>query len=287
MASPCILLIETESDLAELNETILTEDGYRVEKASPDADPVEVAKKTCPSAIVVGIPYQTSNMWHIVDQLNADQRTRQIPLVVISAVEHTAAKAGATPNVRRTMVMPYDIWGLEKAVASALGHPPAAAVLPKPEKPVPPAQIIAADALSRDARDIVLDALRQIRQLPAYRARFSEICSELVDHLGMMLGAIIGGIGRNLSPHDVFSVPEIQRAIRRHVELRQTQQLGPANAIHEDQILRGTVDQFLHNLVGHEKFTAKDALAVSSIVNSYADELARIIVREFEHGSSS
>lgn len=283
--SPCVLLIERESDLAELNEVILTGDGFRVQRVSPDAHPVRVVEQTCPGVVVLGISPAELKDWKIVDQLNANPRTNKIPVVVIAARQRTSAIAAAAPNVRNTVVMPYDIWQLEKAVQAALKLPPPAATLPGATKSVPNAQIVATGALARDAREIVLKTVDQLRQVGAYRGRFKELTPELVDHLGTILGAIIVGVRRGLPPQTVFAAPPIHKAIDEHVELRISQKLGAKAAVHEDQQLRDQIDHFVRGLVGKRGFTATDALNLSQIVNTYVDTLTREILEKFDHQS--
>ena len=96
----------------------------------------------------------------LVDHFRSDVRTARIPVVVISSTEKSAAEAQASPNVRETVVMPYDIDALRDAVARALGNPPPDATLPESATPVTPAVGRAAEVLIEGTQEpeLPLDA---------------------------------------------------------------------------------------------------------------------------------
>src|SRR5579883_3140231 len=152
----CILLVEPNPDLHELEEQVLTDAGYQVEPTPAGADPVMVAEQTHPDLIVMGLPYKHPEEWQVIDRLQAAPETRKIPLVVITTSEREAAAAQAAPTARYTVVAPYDISALETAAREALQSPPPAAVLPPAKSPVSPAVSFATDTLSQQARHLVL-----------------------------------------------------------------------------------------------------------------------------------
>ncbi|HEX5417251.1 MAG TPA: hypothetical protein VFZ25_16420 [Chloroflexota bacterium] len=280
-----ILVIEPNPDLRELEETILSDDGYRVETPPDESDPVETAARSAPDVIVLGISGTNAPRdWQILDQLQANPRTRTIPVVIISTSEHTAAAAQATPvvgSVGRTIVAPYNINALEDAVAHALKNPPPAAVLPPPSRQPSPAVVFAADELNAHARQLALDTVQKLRGTEPYKSRFTELTIGLVDDFGTMLGAIIDGLRRGLAPRVVFQVPVIRQAIERHVRLREKQGLGKGATIREDLILRGEIDRFIRGLAGKQGFTANDASEVNDAINRFVGELMRVIDEEF------
>lgn len=282
---PLVLLIELNPEIRELEELVLTGSGYRLEIPPPNVDLGAFAAQSHPDVIVIGISPLESDKWHVVDQLQANTVTNAIPVVVISTAEQTAAASQASPNVRVSVVAPYDIAALEAAVAAALGNPPPAAVLPEATTPVPRMYVAAADALTQNARRIILGTIQGLQQIEPYKSRFPELSKGLIDDLGTMLGAITAGLSRNLTPRQVFSPTEVRRSIQEHVRLRRSQGMGPDAAIYDDQLLRDEVDQFLESIIGSHNFTALDALRVSRKVTSYIEELARIIVADFVQSS--
>ncbi len=278
----CILLVEPNPDLHELEEQVLTDAGYQVEPTPAGADPVMVAEQTHPDLIVMGLPYKHPEEWQVIDRLQAAPETRKIPLVVITTSEREAAAAQAAPTARYTVVAPYDISALETAAREALQSPPPAAVLPPAKSPVSPAVSFATDTLSQQARHLVLEAIRQLQQREPYKTRFPELSKGLVDDLGIMMGAIIDGLRRYLPPEEVFAVPVIRQAIERHVKLRVSQGLQPAAVVQEYQALQRTSDQAIVGLINQRDFTAIDALVLIQRIRPYVDELIRQVLVEFQ-----
>lgn len=282
-SQPRVLLIEPNPDLDDLERTILDNAGYRVEASPPTTEPVSYAERTAPDLIVLGIRPHQDQDWQILDRLQANPRTRTIPVVVISTSERAAGAAKAAPAAQETVVAPYDIVTVEDAVARALKRPPAAG-LPVTAQPVPTVVAFAADALSRNARRIVLQAIRQLQQVEPYQSRFRELTPGLVDDLAVMFGAIVEGFRRNLPPEEVFATSEIRQAIEMHVRLRESQGIGLAAAIREDHAIQVEIDRFIVSLIGPAGFTARDALEMGQRLRPYTDELVRIIATEFRAG---
>ncbi len=278
---PTVLIIEHDPDLRELEELVLSGVGYRVVTVPAGADPLRVATRTRPRAIVVGIREREPADWQIVDRLLTTPATSSIPVVVTSTAERMIAEAQAAPNVRQTIIAPYDIEALEKSVAAAIGSPPAAALLPRATQPVPGAFVAAADALSRRARVTILATLHDLLQIEEFRARFPELTRGLSNNLAQILGAIIEGLRRGLSPDQVFTVPKILQAIKEHDQLRHEQGIPVALVLREDQLLRAQTDRCLRDVIGQPGLDALAAFDVSQQINAYFDELIRIVVSDY------
>ena len=282
---PVVLIVEHDPDVRELEKIVVIDAGYDVTFSPAPSDPVAFARESQPDVIVVGIrPIQTSD-WRILDGLQADPTTRKIPVVVVSTSEPTAAAAQAAPIARQTVVAPFDIVALEAAVSHALKNPPPAAVLPPTQRPPSHAVAVATEAMSRQARQIVLTTIHALLQHEPYRSRFPELSKGLVDDLGVLLDAIINGLQRGISPRDVFAVPEIQQSISDHVQLRQRQGLGPAAAIREYQALQTAIDRFVSELAAQNPdFSDRDALDIIQQIPPYLGELFQIVVSQFWPG---
>ncbi len=278
---PSALLIEHDRDLCEIEEIILTEAGFQVETLPPDADPVDYAARSRPSVIVIHVAWRGNQALDTVDRLHRDPTTRDIPVVAIAMSEKRAAEAQAGPNVRESVLAPYDVAALEAAAVAALGNPPPEAALPRTGQPVPPAVARAADALIRDTREIVLAAVEKLRAVEPYQSRFSELTRGLVDELGDVLGAIAVGLRQGIPARDVFAVPQVQQSVTQHVRLRESQHLGVVAAVREYQVLRNQVDQFLQGLVDSSQFSASDASTVIRWTHEYFTELLRLIIAEY------
>ena len=280
-----VLLVESEPALRELEDQVLSDAGYQVQVLPEHGDPVAFADQTSPQVIVISIGPTVPDDWQIIDRLQSNPKTRAIPIVVISTSRRRAANAAASTNVSETVVAPFDIDSLETAVAAALGKPPAAASLPLATHPVPAYQIVAADALQQASRSIVTRGVVQLLQAEPHRARFKEITPELVDNLGLLLGAVIDGLRRDLPPEQVFAASAVQKALQNHVRLRKSQGFDLVTVLHETQLLENQVDRFIHGSIG-ASLSAADALIVVDKVRTYMQALILTEVAQFEHNTA-
>jgi CheY-like chemotaxis protein len=275
-----VLLIETNLTLRELNELILAEAGYDVALVPLDTDPQAFAARVQPNAIVISIGPTELQRWDLVDRLRADPRTNGIPLVVISSTEHSAVEAQASPNVRETVVMPYDIDALREAVGKAIGNPPPAAALPDAQEPVQPAFRHAAEVLNRHSRGIVLRAIERLRRDEPYRSHFAELSRGLLDDLPSIVGAITGGLLRGLPPHEVADVSEVHLAICQHVHLRRGQGLPTVLVGREYVTLVGEMLRVLEDEAAGSNFSPADAFAVARRINALLRAVMTVAMNE-------
>lgn len=280
-----VLVIEENSDLRELEQIILSDDGYSVEAPPDQANPAEFAVRSHPDVIVLGIAFpQQPRSWQVLDQLQANPQTRTIPVVIVSTSETATAQAQAAPvvgSIGNTVVAPYDISTLEEAVASALQNPPPAATLPQTTYQPSKAEEVAGNALNANGRQIAVRTIEGLRGIEPYASRFVELTKGLVDDVGMMLGTIADGLLRGIPPRTAFHVPVIRQSIDRHVKLRETQGLGLGANIEEYRALQDEIDRYLQGLVGQQGFTSQDAHDVSAKVHRYIAELVRIIGEDY------
>lgn len=115
-----VLLIEHEPALRNINAQILSEAGYQVERVPHHHDAIKMAVRIKPNVIVIGIRPWVLTDRHIVEDLQRNPRTHAIPVVVIGTFQEVVSAVATVPNVRQTVVAPYDIETLETAVALAL-----------------------------------------------------------------------------------------------------------------------------------------------------------------------
>ncbi len=275
---PRVLLIEESSDLRDLNELILRDAGYQVEAVPPSADTVEHVARSRPDAVVIRIRPAETDGWNLIDRLEADPRTEAIPVVVISSSERIVTAAQATPVVRETVVMPYDIDALRDAVAKALGNPPPAAILPPPHRAPPPSLAFAGAELLRRSREIILRAISRLQQIEPFRSRFAELSPGLVDELPTILGAIATALQRDLPAEEITAPTAIRSTIRSHVNLRLDQGLDGRAILLEHQILEDQALATLREQIGHAEFAAIDAFDVARAIDHYFDEIILVAV---------
>lgn len=80
-----ILAIDDERDLLELIEYTLEKAGFLVLKARTGAEGMAIARQHHPDLIVLDIMLPEMDGWEVCRQLKAEPRTRQIPIVMVTA----------------------------------------------------------------------------------------------------------------------------------------------------------------------------------------------------------
>lgn len=275
-----VLLIEPNETLQELNEQILDLFGYRVQTPPPQADLVAYVEQTSPEVVVLGVRPNTPDDLKLLELLQANPQTRQIPVVVITTNPEIGASAKAVPVARDLIVAPYDIDALANAVNTALRNPPPAAALPTAPSVPNEAIIFASSELATHAHDIVLRAIQNLQSREPYRSRFRSLTPGLVDHLATIFSAIDTGVGRGLSPEQVFLNATIRSAIAKHDAERQKDGVTAVQIIWEYEVLANEMESFVTQLVGRDNFSANDALSVTQRIHHYLQELIRIALQD-------
>ena len=119
-----VLLVEPNNAIREWIADILTNAGFQIELSPQDGDPVAFAEQIRPQAIVAGIQVRTRSGSPLVDDLQKNPRTADIP-VVLYRIPKRSGTAPATSNGSREILdLPRDFPILADAVARAIGEPP-------------------------------------------------------------------------------------------------------------------------------------------------------------------
>jgi len=82
---PLILVVDDTCDSRELFVEYLRMAGFRVEQACSGEEAIEKAAALRPSAIVMDLEMPDMDGWEATRRLKADERTRAIPIVALSA----------------------------------------------------------------------------------------------------------------------------------------------------------------------------------------------------------
>ena len=85
MDGPAILLIDDHEDSLIVYSTMLRHLGYRVLLAQTPDEGIRLARESRPALIFTGLFRRTETGWYTPEQLRADERTRSIPLVALTA----------------------------------------------------------------------------------------------------------------------------------------------------------------------------------------------------------
>ena len=82
---PLILVVDDTRDSRELFVEFLRMTGFQAEQAASGAEALDKAAALRPSAIVMDLEMPDMDGWETTRRLKADERTRSIPVVALSA----------------------------------------------------------------------------------------------------------------------------------------------------------------------------------------------------------
>ncbi|HZO29863.1 MAG TPA: response regulator [Chloroflexota bacterium] len=84
-AQKCILVVEDSDEIRELLGFVLESEGYQVVALEDGRDVVETAREQQPALITLDLALPGKDGWAIVRELQDEEQTRDIPILVISA----------------------------------------------------------------------------------------------------------------------------------------------------------------------------------------------------------
>ena len=96
MVGPLILVVDDTRDSRELFVEFLRMAGFTAEQAASGQEALEKAASLRPSAIVMDLEMPDMDGWEATRRLKADERTRAIPVVALSAHVMEGARKRAT-----------------------------------------------------------------------------------------------------------------------------------------------------------------------------------------------
>ncbi|MBV6467361.1 MAG: DNA-binding response regulator [Anaerolineae bacterium CFX3] len=80
-----ILCIEDEPEMIDLIRLILERRGFIVQGAAGGADGVKKIRETHPDLILLDLMMPDMDGWEVYQQMKADETTRDIPVIVVTA----------------------------------------------------------------------------------------------------------------------------------------------------------------------------------------------------------
>lgn len=86
MSAKYVLIVDDDPDLVETVSMILESKGYEVGKAYDGIEGEAAIKKRRPDALVLDVMMPRKNGYQLCKELKADQATRGIPVVLLTAV---------------------------------------------------------------------------------------------------------------------------------------------------------------------------------------------------------
>jgi CheY-like chemotaxis protein len=116
---PVVAIVEDQQAIAELLHEVLTDAGFRPVLVPLGADAADRLREVEPAVVLLDVMLPERSGWHLLDELRADPATRDVPVVVTSAVYD---RPGLHPlpagGLVRFAPKPFDIAGLVETVAA-------------------------------------------------------------------------------------------------------------------------------------------------------------------------
>lgn len=115
----CILVVEDSDEIRELLGLVLEAEGYRVVALEDGRDVVETVRRLRPMLITLDLALPGKDGWAIVKELQDDEETGEIPILVISAYTRDL-DAPLRRRVARVISKPFYITQVVTEVADIL-----------------------------------------------------------------------------------------------------------------------------------------------------------------------
>jgi CheY-like chemotaxis protein len=84
-SAPLVLLVDDERSIRTICRVNLEGDGLAVTEAADGAEALEAIRRTRPSVVLLDVMMPGVDGWKVAEQLGADDETREIPVVFLSA----------------------------------------------------------------------------------------------------------------------------------------------------------------------------------------------------------
>jgi CheY-like chemotaxis protein len=125
MDAPRILVVDDEEDVVELLRLVLGKKGFEVQAASSGMEGLARAQSTLPDLIVLDIMMREMDGWEVLKLLKLDDRTRAIPVVIVSArVEPKDKIRGLQEGAIDYVTKPFAVRDIVQKIEAALGAAP-------------------------------------------------------------------------------------------------------------------------------------------------------------------
>jgi len=80
-----VLVVDDEEDVVDVLRLVLGKSGFAVETAASGIDGLARAQSTLPDLVLLDIMMHQMDGWEVLKLLKLDERTRGIPVVILSA----------------------------------------------------------------------------------------------------------------------------------------------------------------------------------------------------------
>ncbi len=80
-----IICIEDDADMNELIQLILRRKGFKVDGAMNGSDGLRKIREAIPDLVLLDLMIGDPNGWEVYQQLKADEKTKEIPVMIVTA----------------------------------------------------------------------------------------------------------------------------------------------------------------------------------------------------------
>jgi len=120
--APKVLIVDDEQPVVELVREFLEEDGYRFTEANNGMDAIDKAVSEKPAVIIMDMRLPGMNGYEIVGRLKHDIRTKDIPIIIMSAFDVDRARLGESAETTAFPIIskPFEREAIRNSVREAL-----------------------------------------------------------------------------------------------------------------------------------------------------------------------
>jgi two-component system, OmpR family, response regulator VicR len=119
-----ILCIEDEQEMIDLIRLILSRRGFEILGANGGKEGLEIIRKTHPDLVLLDLMMPEMDGWEVYQQMKADETTRNIPVIVVTAKAQSIDKVLGLhiAKVDDYIAKPFSPQELLTSVDSVLGR---------------------------------------------------------------------------------------------------------------------------------------------------------------------
>jgi CheY-like chemotaxis protein len=115
-----VFVVDDEKDMRDLLSLVLLRDGHTTASAASGAEALARIPAEQPNVILLDVTMPDMDGYTVATQLGADDRTRAIPILIMTGKDGVRELFQMTPNVAEFVSKPFDPRALRSAVKTVL-----------------------------------------------------------------------------------------------------------------------------------------------------------------------
>ncbi len=119
-----VLIVDDEASMVSVLQRHVSNAGYAVETASNGQEALEKIKNAVPDLVLLDLVMPGINGFETCRRIRSDERTKKLPVLIISALRSEADSSAAVAcGANEMIVKPVDAESLTKRLRHHLGSP--------------------------------------------------------------------------------------------------------------------------------------------------------------------